>query len=274
LSGLRRNLLIDPEMPLDFGHSGEKMIDLFREPGVACTKLLQAFNAAVDHRDLGRYLAQAIMSCAELFVGVFEPVNYFRSEIFDARIELRNVLLRRHVLPNVGDIIGDRLEAAFNDFTQFSERRFLCHMAALYHAGRVCAAFREDAISATRSFKLMKPRPPLDPDCADEVPRPDELTSYDMEHLVTYLRVLDAEADNADWTEVARIVLHIDPTSEPARARRAWESHLARAEWMTEHGPRTIPESRSNFAGRRRAPPRTFTSKSVTYPTSNIRDLA
>jgi hypothetical protein len=52
----------------------------------------------------------------------------------------------------------------------------------------------------------------------------------------TSLRLLDADADNADWTEVARIVLHIDPTNEPARARRAWESHLHRAKWMTEHG--------------------------------------
>jgi hypothetical protein len=83
---------------------------------------------------------------------------------------------------------------------------------------------------------MVKPRPPLDPDCADEVSHVDGLTSYDMEHLVTYLRVLDAETDGADWTEVARIVLHIDPASDPARAHRAWESHLARASWMTEEG--------------------------------------
>src|SRR5262252_3217363 len=54
--------------------------------------------------------------------------------------------------------------------------------------------------------------------------------------LVTYLRLLDAEADGADWTEATRLVLHIDASREPARARRAWESHLARAKWMTEHG--------------------------------------
>jgi hypothetical protein len=54
---------------------------------------------------------------------------------------------------------------------------------------------------------MVKPRPPLDPDCADEVSHVDGLTSYDMEHLVTYLRVLDAEADGADWTEVARIAM-------------------------------------------------------------------
>ena len=79
---------------------------------------------------------------------------------------------------------------------------------------------------------MTKPKPPLDPDCADEA----ALTPYDMEHLVTYLRLLDAEADGADWAEVARTVLHIDPSREPARARRAWDIHLARAKWMTENG--------------------------------------
>ena len=83
---------------------------------------------------------------------------------------------------------------------------------------------------------MHKPKPPLDPDVDDVAPETDGLTPYDYEHLITYLRLLDADADGADWTEVARIVLHIDPTSEPARARRAWESHLARAKWMTERG--------------------------------------
>jgi hypothetical protein len=41
--------------------------------------------------------------------------------------------------------------------------------------------------------------------------------------LVTYLRFLDADADGADWDEVAFVVLHIDPIREPERARRAWE---------------------------------------------------
>jgi hypothetical protein len=79
-------------------------------------------------------------------------------------------------------------------------------------------------------------QPPLDPPVADTAPDAETLTPYDEEHLVTYLRLLDAKADGADWTEVARLVLHIDPVREPARARRAWESHLARAKWMTEHG--------------------------------------
>jgi hypothetical protein len=79
-------------------------------------------------------------------------------------------------------------------------------------------------------------KPTLNPPVDDRAPEGDVLTRYDEEHLATYLRLLDADAEGAEWTEVARIVLHIDPSREPERARRAWESHLARAKWMTEHG--------------------------------------
>jgi hypothetical protein len=84
------------------------------------------------------------------------------------------------------------------------------------------------------------PAPPLDPKVADLAPDGPVLTVYDEQHIVTYLRLLDAEADNADWREAARLVLHIDPTIEPDRARRAFDSHLARAKWMTSHGYRDL----------------------------------
>jgi hypothetical protein len=77
---------------------------------------------------------------------------------------------------------------------------------------------------------------PLDPPVSDAAPSDGMLTGYDEQHLVTYLRLLDADAEGADWREVARAVLHIDPANEPDRARRTWESHLARARWMTENG--------------------------------------
>jgi Uncharacterized conserved protein (DUF2285) len=83
---------------------------------------------------------------------------------------------------------------------------------------------------------MIMAKPPLDPPVADHAPSASELTSYDHEHLVTYLRLLDADAEGADWAEITRIVLHIDPSREPERARRAFESHLSRAKWMTEHG--------------------------------------
>ena len=104
---------------------------------------------------------------------------------------------------------------------------------------------RESLGSARASIRktgadTIMPKPPLDPPVADLAPTAVDLTGYDQEHLVTYLRLLDADAEGADWTEVARIVLHIDPFQEPDRARRAFDSHLARAKWMTEHGYRDL----------------------------------
>jgi len=84
------------------------------------------------------------------------------------------------------------------------------------------------------------PAPPLDPQVADTAPADTILTGYDQEHLVTYLRLLDAEADGATWEEVAERVLHIEPRAEPVRARRAWETHLARAHWLMDHGYRHL----------------------------------
>jgi hypothetical protein len=83
-------------------------------------------------------------------------------------------------------------------------------------------------------------KPPLDPDVADTAPSDALLTVYVEEHIITYLRLQDADAEGADWREVARIILHLDPDREPDRARRAFESHLARAKWMTEHGYRQV----------------------------------
>jgi hypothetical protein len=90
------------------------------------------------------------------------------------------------------------------------------------------------------SVGRLMPQPPLDPPVADTAPDADVLTRYDEEHLVTYLRILDADAEGADWAEVARLVLHIDPSREKSRAHRAWQSHLARAKWLTEHGYRHL----------------------------------
>ena len=79
-------------------------------------------------------------------------------------------------------------------------------------------------------------KPPLDPKVADIAPADAILTVYDEQHVLTYLRLLEADRDGVDWREIVRIVLHIDPAEEPDRARDAFESHLTRAKWMTQHG--------------------------------------
>ena len=83
-------------------------------------------------------------------------------------------------------------------------------------------------------------KPPANPVVADMAPMDSVLTVYDEEHIITYLRMLDADTEGADWREVAKLVLNIDPQREPERARRAFDTHLARAKWMTEHGYRHL----------------------------------
>jgi hypothetical protein len=90
----------------------------------------------------------------------------------------------------------------------------------------------------------------LDPDVEDEAPGGPDITPYDEQHYVTYLRLLDANRDGADWQEAARIVLHRDPIAEEARSRRCWESHLARAQWLSGSGYRRILEKAVALAAR------------------------
>ena len=42
----------------------------------------------------------------------------------------------------------------------------------------------------------------LDPDVADDVTWSDNITPYDEAHFITYLRLLDAQAEQADWRAV------------------------------------------------------------------------
>lgn len=96
------------------------------------------------------------------------------------------------------------------------------------------------ATCASTTFGGPVLKPLLDPDVADVAPDAPILTGYDEVRLLTYIRLLDAAAEHADWREVARIVLHIDPEQEPERAFKSWESHLARARWMTTSGYRYL----------------------------------
>lgn len=70
-------------------------------------------------------------------------------------------------------------------------------------------------------------KPLADPDVADLAPADTLLTRYDEEHVVTYLRMLDADAEVADWREIELIVLHVDPPNAKlrgvaVRSTRTW----------------------------------------------------
>ncbi|MDX8492521.1 DUF2285 domain-containing protein [Mesorhizobium sp. VK22B] len=74
----------------------------------------------------------------------------------------------------------------------------------------------------------------------DTAPTGDELTEYDRRHIKLYMRLLDAAVDGADWREAVKVLFGIDPDQEPQRAKRIYDSHLARARWMTHTGYRHL----------------------------------
>lgn len=62
------------------------------------------------------------------------------------------------------------------------------------------------------------------------------VTDYDRQCAAVYLRLLDAEADGADWKEVAQVVLGVDPDKDAEFAETMHRSHLARAHWLRDGG--------------------------------------
>jgi hypothetical protein len=78
----------------------------------------------------------------------------------------------------------------------------------------------------------------------DEPPQLDRISAYDEAHLVSYIRLLDAEAEGADWREAVAIIFGLDPDKEPERAKRVHDSHLARAHWMRREGYQHLFEPR------------------------------
>ena len=78
------------------------------------------------------------------------------------------------------------------------------------------------------------------PACSREVPWSDNLTDYDREHLTLYVRLLDATQAGMPDAEICRALLGWDMSADPDGAAQALQSHLRRAQWMTEHGYRKL----------------------------------
>ena len=80
---------------------------------------------------------------------------------------------------------------------------------------------------------------------SDLAPQGDDLTDYDHAHMTLYLRLFDAAESGASLKQVSQILFGIDADKEPERAQKLYDSHLARARWMTEQGYRTLPKGRT-----------------------------
>jgi len=79
----------------------------------------------------------------------------------------------------------------------------------------------------------------------ERAPQGDPLTDYDRDHIALYLRLLDAEAQGADWQEVARIVLGVDPSVDRSRAELMHATHLSRAHWLRDGAYKDLLVGRS-----------------------------
>ncbi|PZU69293.1 DUF2285 domain-containing protein [Sphingobium sp.] len=73
-------------------------------------------------------------------------------------------------------------------------------------------------------------------DFLDQPPAGAALTAYDQAHLKLYARLLDADAQGADWHEVVEVLFGLDAKADAVRALHVYTSHLDRAKWMTTSG--------------------------------------
>ena len=62
------------------------------------------------------------------------------------------------------------------------------------------------------------------------------LTQRDHAYMQLYVRLLDADAAGVAWQLIARDILELDPSGDPASAKAVFECFLARARWMTTVG--------------------------------------
>lgn len=62
------------------------------------------------------------------------------------------------------------------------------------------------------------------------------VNDYDRQNLYTYAELIDADDAGIDWIAGAYSILGFDPAAYGERARICWETHLARARWITGAG--------------------------------------
>ena len=67
-------------------------------------------------------------------------------------------------------------------------------------------------------------------------PDSSSVLDYDRRNLLTYAELLEADAAGISWETGSLAILLIDPSVERDTACRCWESHLARARWITGDG--------------------------------------
>lgn len=70
----------------------------------------------------------------------------------------------------------------------------------------------------------------------DDAPTDPKMTDYDRRCLKSYMRLLDSVSDGADWKDAVKVIFGINTEVDTVRARRVYDSHLRRAEWVSSQG--------------------------------------
>jgi hypothetical protein len=66
------------------------------------------------------------------------------------------------------------------------------------------------------------------------------ITDHDRAYAAIYLRLLDAAAAGVTWNDAAAQILSLDVATDPHVARSIYDAYLARAQWMTSAGYRSL----------------------------------
>jgi hypothetical protein len=86
------------------------------------------------------------------------------------------------------------------DFRLFQQYRSKADFADM---PSICQKSKAKLVDQQPAASTPMQKRPLDPSVADTAPSDSVLTVYDEEHVITYRRLLDADAQGADWREVA-----------------------------------------------------------------------
>lgn len=62
------------------------------------------------------------------------------------------------------------------------------------------------------------------------------VSDYDRHNLLTYAELISADDAGVDWVDGASTILGRDPAIDPEATKLCWDSHLARARWITGAG--------------------------------------
>lgn len=78
-------------------------------------------------------------------------------------------------------------------------------------------------------------------------PKLSQIGPPNAQKIAIYLRLLDAEQDEAGWKEAAEIILGLDVNSNPRKARLAYDNARKHALWLRDHGFLTLARKANDY---------------------------